>query len=165
MQLHDLLGHLIRDETTELTQAAHEFARRSVEAEREVRDWTTFVEAGAGGALWIILPGAYVTEVRGQSSAGGHGKQGCGPDRIAALRALPLAARIVFVDQTHHDSAQQKWQAVWLDINEPEVVQIDRDTTHKRQGWRVRDMERGVGLIPFPETAPEVLPEAQEALL
>jgi hypothetical protein len=119
----------------------------------------------AGGALWVFVNG-YVTEVRGQSSANGHGKQGCAPERIAALRALPYPARIIFVDQTHHDSAKQKWQEVWLDIDEPEVVRIDTDTTHKRQGWRVADMYRGEGFpLPFPEAAPEPTGTAQGALL
>lgn len=165
MNLETLRSRLIRDETTELTAAAHAFVVRSLEAEHRVRrfdDEPQLLEAG--GALWIFV-GGYVTEARGQSSANGHGKQGCAPERIAALRALPVPARIVFVDQTHHDSAQQRWQAVWLGINEPEVVNIDKDTTHKRQGWWVREMERGVGFVPFPEAAPEPVARAQGALL
>lgn len=165
MQLPDLRGRLEWDEeVTDLTAAAHAFALRSVEAESAIRDFGQIDYMTAGAAMWIYV-GGYVTEVRGQSSAGGHGKQGCAPERIAALRDLSVPARIVFVDQTHHDSAKQKWQAVWLDIDEPEVENIDKDTTHRRQGWWVRDMERGEGFIPFPEEAPTPTPRAQEALL
>lgn len=167
MRLDDIRGGFRSDERTDLTEAAHRFALSSarIEARQQGLSTDAIEVASAGGALWIMMNG-YVSEVRGQSSAGGHGKQGCAPERIAALRELPVPARIVFVDQTHHDTARQKWQAVWLDIDEPEVITIDGDTTHKRQGWWVKDLIRGEGFpIDFPESPPEPVGAAQGALL
>src|SRR4051812_39185911 len=121
-----LIGELLRAEKTQLTEKAHALMRRSVQAAVELGTVGHWEEAEAGGALWIYANG-YVSEGRGQSSAGGHGKQGSHPARIAALRDLPVPARMVFVD-----GGGNVWQEVWLDINEPEVAHIHDDPTHKR---------------------------------
>ncbi len=155
----------IDDERTELTDFAKRFATRSVElaaAAGEIDGWR-FAE---GGAVLRILANGYVTEFRGQSSATGHGKQGSDPRRIAALRAIACPVRIVFIDARNEIDQEQKWQEVWLgrEHGEPEVVEIDKATTHRRQGWRVAELRRGSGPVDFPETAPVVVP-AQGGLL
>lgn len=132
------------DERTGLTDAAIALGLRSVAAAAPP-DWCW----AEGGAVLRVRVGGYVTEFRGQSSAGGHGMQGSDPRRIAALRELDEPVRMVFVDQ-----GARKWQAVWLGIDEPEVVNVDLSPDHRRQGWRVREMQRGEGLVPFPEAAP-----------
>lgn len=143
----------VDDESTKLTDYARTFATASASAETE----GAYLWA-AGGSVTRILAHGYLTEVRGSSSANGHGKQGCWPRRVAELRAYSeeydVPVRIVFIDERAEFSDRQKWQAVWLDRIEPEVVNIDNDTTHRRQGWRVAEMIRGQGLIDFPEEAP-----------
>lgn len=143
-------GSLVDDEITSLTRYATEFALTSARAEVGER----FVYAIAGAAIRLRTFG-YVTEVRGQISAGGHGNQGAHPARVAALRELDEQVRMVFVDtRSASPSTSQSWQAVWLDLNEPEIANIDKRPDHRRQGWAVRDLIRGRGLIPFPEAPP-----------
>ena len=91
-------GSFVDDEITELTEFAKKWALISARA--EVGE--NFVYAEGGAAIRIKVNG-YVTEVRGQVSAGGHGRQGAHPARVAALRALVEPVRIVFVDSRSAD--------------------------------------------------------------
>lgn len=156
----------IDDETTELTEFAKRFAKRSAICAAAAEEINRDYLYAEGGAALRVLANGYVTEFRGQSSATGHGKQGSDPRRIAALRRLPCPVRLVFIDARNEIDLEQKWQEVWLgrEHGEPDVVEIDKATTHRRQGWRVSELRRGAGLVDFPETAPVVVP-AQGGLL
>lgn len=165
----------VDDEVTELTEFAIRFAKRSAGMAVAAGDIAEFECREAGAAVRFYVParpggiGNYVTEVRGQASATAHGMQGSNPGRIARLRALAEEAgvpvRMVFVDQRNAVQQEQHWQEVWLDRIEPEVHWISKAPTQKRQGWKVREMRQGTGLIEFPEAAPEPIALAQEALL
>lgn len=150
----------VDDEVTQLTEFARKFAIRSAEMAVAAGDIPDFAYAEGGAVTRFLVPGRYVTEVRGQASATAHGHQGANPERIAWLRQLRaeegLPVRIIFVDQRNEIQQEQHWQEVWLDRIEPEVRNIQMaDKTRKRQGWKVRELRQGTGLIEFPPEAPE----------
>lgn len=131
-------------EVTRITMIAHgwilDTARRQLEP-----GWRY---ARGGSRLRLFTPRGYVVECRGQSSAAAHGKQGAHPSHLAELRELAFPVLLVFRDGG--------WaQSVWLDDPSAPIVNIDNDTAHRRQGWRVGDMDRvEAHAFAFPEQAP-----------
>lgn len=121
------------DEVTVQTRDAHQWALTSIEA--QVPDLDDYWIAPGGARLRILTPWGYVAEVRGQSSATGHGKQGAHPAQLAQLREIREQVLIVFKDGGYV-------QSVWLHDPGPEIVEIDKDAAHRRQGWWVREMAR-----------------------
>lgn len=134
---------------TRLTLDAHAWALSRAAEQFRTGSW----EYAAGGSRFRILtPYGYVAEVRGQSSATAHGMQGADPAQIAEARELELPVLMMFKDHG-------KVQAVWLDDPHAPIVNIDRDTAHRRQGWRVADMTRSsADGFRFPEEVPHFDP-------
>lgn len=130
-------------EETRATEDAHGWA-----LQRAVEQFGEVPYALGGSRLRLLLPAPYVAEVRGQSSATGHGKQGAHPDRIAEARALEYPVLMVFKDQGII------W-SVWLHNPGPDIVWITHDPARKRQGWWCKQMARELeGTFCFPEHVP-----------
>lgn len=133
---------------TKLTEDAHTWAFDRAKEQfglLPAREWS-FVAGGS--RLRIRTPHGYVAEVRGQSSATAHGKQGAHPLQIAEARALELPVLMVFKD------GGIVW-SVWLDDPGPDIVNIDRDGAHRRQGWWCRQMTRDLAdEFRFPAAVP-----------
>lgn len=120
------------DEVTAQTEDAHTWALESLIS--QVPAGAEYGYACGGARFRVRTPWGYVAEVRGQSSATGHGKQGAHPSQLAQLRDIREQVLMVFKDQG-------KVQSVWLHDPGPEIVEIDRDPAHRRQGWWVREMQ------------------------
>lgn len=141
------------DEVTQLTEDAHRWARAVAEAQLPPSASDVWRLAYGGARLRILTPYGYVAEVRGQSSATAHGKQGAHPSQIAQLRELEEPVLMVFKDGGII-------QSVWLHDPGPDIVNIDADTAHRRQGWWVKQMKReNADHYRFPESAPAFEPE------
>jgi hypothetical protein len=91
-----------------------------------------------------------VLEMRGQSSATGHGKQGLRPARINFLRRLDaagFAVRFVFVEGVA--SRREAWLH---DLPPASAIALGRDgdPDSERWGWYVGEMERQEGPFRLP---------------
>lgn len=121
-------------EETQATEDAHRWAFEKGREQFGGGDNATHWGYAVGGSrLRVRTPYGYIAEVRGQWSANAHGKQGAHPDRIAELRELEEPVLMVFKDHG-------KIQYVWLDDPGPQIINIDNDPAHRRQGWAVAQM-------------------------
>lgn len=143
-------GVIGETEKTALTEEAHAWALAAAIRQWGAADYAEDMDS----RLRILTPKGthpstgYLVEVRGQSSATAHGKQGAAPYQIAELRELGLPVLMLFKDYG-------KVQTVWLDDPHAPIVNIDKDTAHRRQGWRVADMTRSsADGFRFPEEVP-----------
>lgn len=134
-------------EMTELTVTAHQLMLRiardqlGVADRRDQLSYRGFDSARGGAALRIRVSRAepYVVEVRGQSSATAHGKQGAHPACIALLRELEEPVQMLFVE-----SGLRVCRAVWLGTpEEPPIINIDNGGGEmRRQGWAAGDLPK-----------------------
>lgn len=133
------------DEVTKQTVTAHAWA-----VELMGRQFDAGAKYAVGGSrLRIWTPYQYVVEVRGQSSASGHGKQGALPSHIAELREIGWPVLMVFVD-----GGRVQW--MWLDDPDVPIANVDLDPAHRRMGWFVRDMNNTpLEAFLFPTEVPE----------
>jgi hypothetical protein len=119
------------DERTEQTEGAHNDAATALHAEEGVLT----------GPVQIVIDEAsgllYALEIRGQSSATGHGKTGSHPRRLALLARLQEVG--VPVRLAYKDGSQ--WREAWMEELGP-AKSISDDPVRKRFGWWVRDMKK-----------------------
>ncbi len=122
------------DEVTEITQEAHTRALRLAVSQF---GWHGFQHKLIGHSLRLrFLSAGYVAEVRGQSSATGHGKHGADPRRLAELRELEEPVLLVFME-----AGGSTVYSGWLrDL--PDSRRIAKDPSRKRAGWRCDELER-----------------------
>lgn len=108
----------------------------------------------------------FYLHVMGQSSAGGHGKQGLHPDRVKALRHLDEHDRPVFMAFCEGvDSWHGEWFRV-LDAQGPADCVYhgeDGDPTSRRWGWFKRRMRDGGANRPLRALWPPSGPPAVES--
>lgn len=79
----------------------------------------------------------FYLHVMGQSSAGGHGKQGLHPDRVDRLRHLDGVDAPVLMAFCE---GRGKWHWEWLRVLDAQgpANAVDRAVGHKRFGWAKR---------------------------
>lgn len=130
-------------EETQQTQDAHDWALHKAAVQWGVDGFeyaggSNFNRAGGyvpgGSRLRIKAPEGYIVEVRGQFPS--HGKQGADPAALAELREMERPVLVLFWE------SRKTVFTHWLQDDGPEVVNIDNDTTHRRQGWWRQDMTR-----------------------
>jgi hypothetical protein len=157
------------EEVTRETGYAFEFAWRS--AERATEERGARFEALDRGAELRFLSERYLTVVRGQASATAHGMHGAHPDRVSELRKWSAATgypvRYWFVEPRNKDPYRQV--SYWVVITDPdappaEVISYGDGPKRRRYGWRVRDLVRHEGPIPFPLEIPRMPPRDQLGL-